>query len=129
MIKKCLHIILCIWLINSVSYFHPNNPFGDCEESGCSEQNCSKINTWADDIIHIVSDDEPDSHGHSHHKFSYQRKYVNTRINVLNSFLPQLQFAFSFIIPKQLLFNSSKYTVSVAKLPLYYNFLFRLSPF
>jgi|GEM_PF-5683005 len=129
MIKKWLNIVLCIWLINSVTYFHPNNPFADCEESGCFAQACSKINTWVDNLVHVVADDDKDTPAHQHHQVGFQRRYVHSGTNVSNSFLPQLHFTFSFSVPAKQLFNSFKYAVTAAKLPLYYNFLFRLSPF
>ncbi|MCJ8211070.1 hypothetical protein MUY27_15230 [Mucilaginibacter sp. RS28] len=130
MVKRWLNIFLCIWLINSVTYFHPHNPFEANGESGCGLHACIKINTWLDVVKHISAEEHDEDTPFHEHRIDSQKRYVNSRANLFGNFLPYLPSSLSFKSPKLALLKTvGNYSIGVAKLPTYYNFLFRLSPF
>ncbi|QJD95758.1 hypothetical protein HH214_07685 [Mucilaginibacter robiniae] len=129
--KKWLHIVLSLWLINAITYFHASNPFDHTDETNGSDavSSCLAINTWADCILQFVANDDGVS-AQKTHKIKFQRRYIHTRVNSVSVFLaiPILYLLFAFIkrpVKKQ----PNHYSIGVALLPAYYNFLFRLSPF
>lgn len=131
MLKNWLHIFLSVWLINSVAYFQSGNP-DDIFNGGCatgSEGACVKINSWADCVIESFANDE-DSPAEKAHKIKFQRRYVRSRSANDRVFIPVPGFSVYFeAIKLPLLHTVNKFFIGIAKLPAYYNFLFRLSPF
>lgn len=124
--KKWLNIILCCWLINSVTYFHGINAY---DAGPCDNQQCIKINTWADHLAQQISDDDDDTQHHVH-KIDSQRRYINSRVAGIESYVAEYPSAIScYAFNKTLLTVLTRYTIGIAWLPSYYNFLFRLSPF
>ncbi|NCD71056.1 hypothetical protein [Mucilaginibacter agri] len=129
--KKWFNIVLCIWLINSVTYFHAANPFdyGNDDETASAASFHPKLNTWFDCFLH-QSPVEDDSTPLLPHKIDSHRRYVNTRSHGFGIYIPGIITSALFTVPKHLVFNcTSNYSIGVAMLPSYYNFLFRLSPF
>lgn len=133
MLKKWIHIILSLWLINSVTYFHASSPadFISPEHHGVStdDDTCVKVNTWADCIIQSISDDDDPSSGKAH-KIKFQRRYVRNRSVNDNVFVsaPNLHLYYQHL-KYAALAKVNHYSIGVALLPSYYNFLFRLCPF
>ncbi|MBS7566501.1 hypothetical protein KHS38_19005 [Mucilaginibacter sp. Bleaf8] len=128
--KKWINIILAVWLINAVTYFHSSNPFDTVEENHgiCSTIECLDINTWVDCLVQIA-DDEGEAATKAH-KINSQRKYVHSRSVNLSVFLsPQLLHLPHSAFNSEVDNDTGHYSIGVALLPAYYNFLFRLCPF
>jgi len=129
--KKWLNIILCIWLVNAVTYFHAANPFEDnnSDQPSLFASAHPTLNTWVDCFLHQAPLDD-DTTPLLPHKINNHRRYVNSRSHSFGTFIPGLLSSSLFTVTKYLLFNcSSNYSIGVAMLPAYYNFLFRFSPF
>jgi len=129
--KKWLNIFLCIWLVNSVTYFHAANPFADDAEDQSSVfiSIHPKLNTWIDCLLHQASVDD-DSTPLLPHKIISHRRYVNSRPHSFSNFIPGIVNASLFFAPQYFISHCNcNYSIGVAMLPAYYNFLFRFSPF
>ncbi|OKS87562.1 hypothetical protein [Mucilaginibacter polytrichastri] len=129
--KKWFNIFLCIWLVNAVTYFHAANPFEDNNDSQSSVFASAhpKLNTWADCFLHQAPLDD-EAIPILPHKINSHRRYVNSRSHSFSIFVSGTFCSSLFTVPKYLLYNcSSNYSIGVAMLPAYYNFLFRFSPF
>ncbi|MVN90795.1 hypothetical protein [Mucilaginibacter aquatilis] len=132
MLKNWLHIILSVWLINSVTFLHSGNPadsfiHGHIADNG--EESYVNVNSWADCLIESVTNDD-DSPAQKAHKIKYQRRYVRNRSANDRVFVPTTAFYLPFeTVRITVLHAVNKSFIGMAKLPAYYNFLFRLSPF
>lgn len=131
MFKKWVHIFLAIWLINSVTYFHGSsyNDLFNLAQTDLSDGPCIKLNTWTDCILQSLFDDADPSTDNAH-KIKSQRRYLHSRTFSDSIFLSVPSFTVFFQHFKNVVADTiNHYTVGVAMLPAYYNFLFRLSPF
>lgn len=132
MLKNWLHILLSVWLINSVTFLQSGNPadsfmHGHFSENG--EESYVKINSWADCIIESVANDD-DATAEKAHKIKYQRRYVRSRTSQDRVFVPVPSLYVGYqTVRITVLHKVNKCFIGMAKLPAYYNFLFRLSPF
>lgn len=131
MFKKWIHIFLAIWLINSVTYFHGSsyNDLFNPAQTDLSDGPCIKLNTWTDCLLQSLSDDANPSKDNAH-KIKSQRRYITSRAFGDSIFLSEPSFTVYFQQVKNTTEDTiNHYTVGVAMLPAYYNFLFRFSPF
>ncbi|MDT3403397.1 hypothetical protein [Mucilaginibacter terrae] len=131
MLKNWLHIILSLWLINAVTFLQSGNPADSFNLTNAvpDYEESPKINSWADCILHTLADDD-DATAEKAQKIKFQRRYVRSRTANDRVFIqaPSLSVFFrTFKSP--LVHTVNKFFIGVAKLPAYYNFLFRLSPF
>ncbi len=131
MYKKWIHIFLSVWLINSVTYFHGStyaDLFNSASANSLGNEDL-KLNSWTDCLIHILADDDGDSPEKAH-KIKYQRRYVRNRTlnDKANAAVPNF-YVYYHHYQNEVAKKVSNYTIGVALLPAYYNFLFRLSPF
>lgn len=131
MLRNWLHIILSLWLINTVTYFQSGNP-ADSFSQVCTipqGEDCVKVNSWTDCILQSITNDD-DSPVEKAHKIKFQRRYVRNRSVNDRVFIPASGFSVYFEAVKlPLLHTVNKFFIGIAKLPAYYNFLFRFSPF
>lgn len=131
MLRNWLHIILSVWLINAVTFVQSGNPADSFSQGNVENEfeAAPKINSWADCLLDSVSSDD-DSSAEKAHKIKYQRRYVRSRSSNDRVFIPTPGFSIYFeAIKSPLVHTVNKFFIGVAKLPAYYNFLFRLSPF
>ncbi|CAM3743580.1 hypothetical protein MUGA111182_06630 [Mucilaginibacter galii] len=131
MVKNWIHILLSFWLINSVTYFHASSPadFANSEHSASAQDTCVKVNTWADCIIQSFVDNDDDA-ATKFHRIKHQRRYVRSRSANNNVFVPAPNFYFYYQhLKNAILAKVNHYSIGIALLPSYYNFLFRLCPF
>jgi len=128
MLKKWLHILLSVWLINSVAFPQIN----DVPQIGHHCTNSSELNVdnWADFILQSLAADKS-VNSDQHHHTKYHRRYVHANAHRLNAYLATNHFIYlPYNYAKKVVKRSiSPYLIGVAILPAYYNFLFRLSPF
>lgn len=131
MLKKWLHIFLSFWLINAVTYFHASSPadFVNSHPSTPAADECVKINTWSDCIIQSCLNDDDDVAGKAH-KIKFQRRYIRARSSNDNIFhcVADLHIFYQHF-KSTAVSKVNHYSIGVALLPSYYNFLFRLCPF
>jgi hypothetical protein len=131
--KKWIHIILSVWLINAVTYFHSSSPadlFSIIHtDSTTDDESCFHANTWVDYITAAITDAD-DAAPSKAHSIKYQRRYVRRSCSNDTVFVPAPDLLLYFQHIKYAVVNTvSNYTIGVALRPAYYNFLFRLSPF
>jgi hypothetical protein len=130
MYKKWLHIILSVWLINSVTYFHGSTSadlFYNTPDTSANDE-CLKINSWTDCLGHLLADD--DATPEKAHKIKSQRRYVRSRNASVKVFLPAPDLHAIYKNFRSAVTDTiGNYSIGVAMLPAYYAFLFRLSPF
>ncbi|WP_158826750.1 hypothetical protein [Mucilaginibacter lacusdianchii] len=129
--KKWINIFLAVWLINSITYFHSSNPLGNDNEghSCCSTSDCLEVNSWVDCLIQEAVDDGADTPAKAH-KIKSQRRYVNARsFNLSADLVHRLLYLPDAALQKLDDDSDEHYSIGVALLPAYYNFLFRLCPF
>ncbi len=131
MLKKWLHIVLSVWLINSVTYFHGSNTtdlFSPVPEQQTTDEECVHINTWTDCLGHLMDDD--DDIPEKAHKIKSPRRYVRLRNAGVKALLfsPPLKLTYKYF-RSAVAGNTSNYSIGVALRPAYYAFLFRLCPF
>ena len=130
MLKRCLNTFICIWIINSIVYFHAVNPFAVNSPNGdTTGGNCIVSNTLIDSIIHLSESLVNDNDQDHDHKIATRGRYLVSRN--LSTFIPlPSRDIFSFSPGAYKIFTSVKnYAFAKASLPKYYSFLFRLSPF
>lgn len=130
MYKRWINILLAIWLINTVTYFHTSEPIVHAYDSHTvsSITDCDAINSWVDCLLEAFDNDQ-DCQSKEHH-IKTQRRYVNSRTANFNLYLSVPSFHLPDALIQRLTdYDVKSYSTSVASLPAYYNFLFRLSPF
>ncbi|RYE29622.1 MAG: hypothetical protein EOP42_13955 [Sphingobacteriaceae bacterium] len=128
MVKKWLHIFLCVWLINSITF----PQIGNIPQFGhqCSNNAELNIDSWTDFVLESFAADKSLSSDTKHHT-KYHRRYVHVNAHQFNDYLAvkhllYLPYDYSKKVVKK---SISPYLIGIALLPAYYNFLFRLSPF
>jgi hypothetical protein len=131
--KKWIHIILSVWLINAVTYSNASSPadlFGSIHtDASSNDESCFHTNTWLDYITAAITDADDAAPGKAH-SIKYQRRYVRRSCSNDNVFVPTPDLRLYFQQFKYAIASAvSNYTIGVALRPAYYNFLFRLSPF
>lgn len=131
MVIRWVYIVLSFWLINSVTYIHASSPadYASAQHSNPASDACVKINTWADCVIQSLLEDNDDAAGKAH-KIKYQRRYVRSRSVDDHVFIssPNVHFWYQQL-KNAAIAEVNHYSIGVALLPSYYNFLFRLCPF
>ncbi|MBD1386599.1 hypothetical protein IDJ75_15030 [Mucilaginibacter rigui] len=130
MLKRGLNTVICIWIINSIVYFHALNPFAangiNCDVPGGK---CIVSSTLIDSIIDIGESLFNDQDHDHDHKIATKCRYLVSR-NISTSVPAPFNTIFDFTGVSYKILNTIKNTAfAKASLPKYYSFLFRLSPF
>lgn len=123
MLKKWINIILCVWLINAVTYAQTNT----IADHNYTCAACSSANTWADYLFQAF-DDDGSLPAQAHHA-KLHRYYVSSK-NHSQTFISGKLPEIIFRLPKNIVKRSIGTCLNgMAVLPAYYSFLFRLNPF
>ena len=127
MLKKWINIVLCVCLLNSITYAQTNNISEDYHS--CENADCPTLNSWTDLVIQELIDDGGEATSSKKH-IKFNRRYVHSKshnsTNFFDKKLVYLPYNFAKKVVKKCI---STYLIGIALLPAYYNFLFRLSPF
>src|SRR3954469_4319308 len=91
-LKRCLYIILSVWLINAIVCFHGNDfaaPTSDhLQYPG---ENCQEGDTVLDFVAQVFSSDNHSADHNNHQNKRYPRKILVRRLVSLDVYLPELQ--------------------------------------
>ena len=130
-LKRCLYIILSVWLINAVVCFHANDTSSLLPDHlQYPGESCQEGDTVLDYVAQLFSKHDNNADDSANHQTKrYSRKLLVRRLVNINVQLPELQSFIKNNFALDLHCTFGKSWFNKAFLPGYYNFLFRFKPF